>query len=1178
MAGEIAIIGMAGRFPEADSIPRFWENLQCSRDSLGECPESRKKDIDEYLQYCTPFRREDCIYRKAAYLSEIDKFDYEFFHISPQEARLMDPHQRILLEESYHAIEDAGYPVRQLAGEKVGIYIGCPTEFTCKTYQDLIMEGCPELAGASFSGNLPAMLPARLAYYLNLRGPAMLVDTSCSSSLVAIHLAIQALQSSDCSLALAGGINIFTVPLVNTVVNAIGIIAQSGETRSFDEQAQGVGQGEGAGVVVLKKLSQAIYDQDRIYAVIRSSACNQDGRSIGITAPNAQAQRDVILEAWKKADVDPETITYIEAHGTATKLGDPTEISGVNSAFRAVTEKMQFCGIGSLKSNIGHTIGAAGVAGVIKAALALSYRQLPASIHLDQPNRKIPFFTSAVYVNRRLRRWDEPVCRCGVSSFGISGTNCHVVMEERPAHTSIKSEARGKQLFAFSAVTEDALLRLVDAYAGYLDLKRNISYESLCYTVNCCRTHFTHRIAILSGSIPELSEALLWIRRHGLSDLSDPPEKSSWKLFFMGAKAGDKPGTLEQIAQKYVCGECNDFQFLYAGRKPERLEIPLYPFAKERCWITMTKEASNGRKNYLIPQWKACAPKPFSCEKKQNFLVLGEDSGLLRGLVEQMSKSEAMEWVAPPLLRKKFYSEKEYYSLLKAVECIKSVHIIYVASQGALEQEMSGVMDFFHLAKAIQRLENSPLRLTVIAGPVYRIQEETGAHAPSFAASFGLCKALKWEVPGTDFHCLDTDGEESLIQMVRDLLHIDQLPFYMAYRKNIRWVEEIEFAQEPLKDREDPGVRENGVYVFIGGAGRIGRKLGVAFAERQRVVIVFVGRRPIPDSTAAKRDELGSETKERAESIARIRDLGSKAEYMSCDCRDKEKTKKLFQDIISRFGEISGVINCAVNDDGKTVQEMEEQEYYKSISTKMETSYAILETLKGHRLDFLISFSSVMTLISGKGAGAYTAGNCFLEAFSSCYQNSAFNTKAIAWPEWKGIHLDAGLQTKEEKSLFYKIEAAEALNLFFELLGLRYARIYAGRVNWQSEIIHLLNYFPFRFSQSVLNSCRVPASNEQRTHVEERNMKVKLTGRRTQKYSEAEKLLAAAWNSVMGYETVDVTKSFFELGGDSIFALRASTQAEEYGIHVSAPDILKYQSIEKIAELLLQTGCEEQKK
>lgn len=1172
MAGEVAIIGMAGRFPEADSIPQFWENLQCSRDSLGECPESRKKDIDEYIQYCNHFKKEDCVYRKAAYLSEIDKFDYEFFHISPQEARLMDPHQRILLEESYHAIEDAGYPVQQLAGEKVGIYIGYPTEFTCKTYQDLIMEGCPELAGESFSGNLPAMLPVRLSYYLNLRGPAMLVDTSCSSSLVAIHLAIQALQSSDCSLALAGGINIFTVPLVNTVVNAIGIIAQSGETRSFDEQAQGVGQGEGAGIVVLKKLSQAIQDQDRIYAVIRSSACNQDGRSIGITAPNAQAQRDVILEAWKKADIDPETITYIEAHGTATKLGDPTEFSGMNSAFRTVTDKMQFCGIGSLKSNIGHTIGAAGVAGVIKAALALSHRQLPASIHLDQPNRKIPFSTSAVYVNRRLRQWDEPICRCGVSSFGISGTNCHIVMEEYPVHIPIESKEPRKQLFAFSAKTEDALLRLVDVYANYLDLKKDVPYENLCYTINCCRTHFTYRAAIISNSISELSEAMQWIQNHGLNVL---PPQSSWKLFSTGVEAEGKPGTLEQIACKYVRGECSDFRFLYADGKPRKIEIPLYPFAKERCWLTMTKKANNGRKNCLIPQWKACAPELFSCEEKQRFLVLGEESVLLRGLVKQMSKSEVTEWITLPLFQNKFYSEQEYYSLLDTVEHMESVHIIYVSAKGTSEKEMSGVMDFFHLAKAIQRMENSPLRITVIAGPVYQVREESGAHSPSFAASFGLCKALKWELPGTDFHCLDTDGEESLVQMIRDLLHIDQLPFYMAYRRNIRWVEEIEFAQEPLNDRVSSGIRENGVYVFIGGAGRIGRKLGIAFAERKRVTIIFVGRRSKVNGTAAKCDDSDLETKERGELIARIKGLGSKAEYMSCDCRDKEKTKKLFQNIILRFGEISGVINCVVNDDGKTVQEMEEQEYYKSISTKMATSYAILEALKEHRLDFLISFSSVITLISGKGAGAYTAGNCFLEAFSSCYQNSDFNTKAIAWPEWKGIHLDVRLQNREEKSLFYKIEAEEALNLFFELLSLQYARIYAGQVNWQSDIIRLLDYFPFRFSQKVLNSYHVSESNGQKRHVADRIMKVKLTGRRTQKYSETEKILAAVWSAVMGYETVDVTKSFFELGGDSIFALKASTQAEEYGVHVSATDILKYQSITKIAEQLSLEGCED---
>lgn len=251
---------------------------------------------------------------------------------------------------------------------------GFPSEYSNKMYHDIIDDTCHNLIPQSFAGNLPAILPSRISYYLNLKGPTMVIDTACSSSLVAVHVACRAIQQGDCSMALVGGVNLFAVPIMNEVVQGIGIIASDGRAKTFDDECDGVGQGEAVATIVLKPLKKAIESNDNIYAVIKGSAINQDGKSIGITAPNVTAQTAVICEAWDNASIDPKTISYIEAHGTATKIGDPTEISAIKVAFEKYTGLKQFCGIGSIKSNIGHTIGTAGMAGLIKSVLALKHK------------------------------------------------------------------------------------------------------------------------------------------------------------------------------------------------------------------------------------------------------------------------------------------------------------------------------------------------------------------------------------------------------------------------------------------------------------------------------------------------------------------------------------------------------------------------------------------------------------------------------------------------------------------------------------------------------------------------------------------------------------------------------------------------------------------------------------
>jgi acyl transferase domain-containing protein len=351
---DIAIIGMALRFPNADSIEEFWRILEDGVDCIGDIPEIRKNDINNYLEYSDLVENTGFI--KAAYMKEIDKFDCGYFRISPKEAELMDPHHRMFMEVAIEALEDAGYGGNKLAGSRTGVYVGL-TNFKQKGYSDIIAEIEPGSLSTAVSGNLPSMIPSRISYFLDLKGPSMAVDTACSSSLTAVHIACQALRNGECDMALTGSVKIHIFPLNSSW--QLGIESSDGKTKAFDESADGTGIGEGVAALLLKPYNKAVEDGDNIYAIIKGSAVNQDGSSIGITAPNSIAQADVIQKAWENAGIDPETITYIEAHGTGTKLGDPIEIDGIQRAFEKYTDKKQFCSIGSLKTNIGHLLDAA---------------------------------------------------------------------------------------------------------------------------------------------------------------------------------------------------------------------------------------------------------------------------------------------------------------------------------------------------------------------------------------------------------------------------------------------------------------------------------------------------------------------------------------------------------------------------------------------------------------------------------------------------------------------------------------------------------------------------------------------------------------------------------------------------------------------------------------------------
>ncbi|MEM9804744.1 MAG: beta-ketoacyl synthase N-terminal-like domain-containing protein [Cyanobacteria bacterium P01_D01_bin.56] len=495
---EIAIIGMAGRFPGAQSVDEFWQNLQQSVESIVPL------DDDHLLsQGVSPETLADPSYVKVGgVLADTDQFDAAFFGFSPREAELLDPQQRVFLETAWEALETAGYDSDRYPGS-IGIYGGAGMNgYLLNLYANpSIRENVSPYE--LFISNDKDFLTTRVSYKLNLQGPSLDVQTACSSSLVAVHLASQALLSGECDMALAGGVAISKQ--LGYRAQTGSIYAADGHCRAFDAQADGTVGGNGVGIVVLKRLEDALADGDTIDAVIKGSAINNDGAlKVSYTAPRIDAQKVVIQSAQAMAEVLPETISYIEAHGTGTSLGDPIEIAALTQAFN--TEKTGYCAIGTVKTNVGHLDAAAGIAGLIKTVLALKHKQIPASLHYQQPNPKIDFDNSPFYVNTTLKDWPqvETPRRAGISSFGIGGTNAHVILEEAP--TVSPNQYRGErlpQVLTLSAKTATALDAATNSLTDYLKQSSNISLADVAYTLQTGRHGFKHRRSVVAQTVEE---------------------------------------------------------------------------------------------------------------------------------------------------------------------------------------------------------------------------------------------------------------------------------------------------------------------------------------------------------------------------------------------------------------------------------------------------------------------------------------------------------------------------------------------------------------------------------------------------------------------------------------------------------------------------------------------------
>ncbi|TAK72943.1 MAG: polyketide synthase, partial [Gammaproteobacteria bacterium] len=609
---DIAIIGVGGRYPQAQSLVEFWDNLKAGKDSITDMPKWRF-DYDKFLLST----------RWGGFIDDIDKFDPQFFNISPREAALIDPQERLFLEVAWETIENAGYNQESLRDRSIGVFVGALWQSYLTVAAEQTAIGNPQMPSG-----LLYNIPNRVSFFFDWSGPSLAIDTACSSSLSALHFACESVKRGECESALVGGVNLsFSASKYLWLANN-NFLSSDGKCRSFGSDGDGYVPGEGVGAVYIKKLSAAIRDNDNILAVIKATSVNHGGKTNGYTVPNPNRQADLIMNSIDKSKVSIDRITYIEAHGTGTSLGDPIEISGINKAFSKYSDKHHRCAIGSVKSNIGHLEAAAGIAGLTKILLQMKYKKLVPSLHASNLNPNIDFEHSSLKVQTELSAWeklDSGNCAM-ISSFGAGGSNAHVIVEEYRGNGIVNS-AHSTDHFILPLSANDTerlqayvkkILHFLEIYLdeemsakGYLN---SASYlRDFTYTFQVARRQMNERLVIIAKNLGELKSKL----NHYL----DSPNTKLDGIHSGNIKDGQ--GILKllssdeqltkvfdswitnrsyaKIAEIWIGGITINWELLYASNECKRIEVPTYPFKKERFWIKEIAPMNNNNQPKLHP-------------------------------------------------------------------------------------------------------------------------------------------------------------------------------------------------------------------------------------------------------------------------------------------------------------------------------------------------------------------------------------------------------------------------------------------------------------------------------------------------------------------------------------------------------------------------------------------------
>ncbi|WP_437923085.1 SDR family NAD(P)-dependent oxidoreductase [Sorangium sp. So ce291] len=1053
---DIAVVGMSGRLPGAETVADFWRNLCNGHDAIGEIPPERWP-LDGFYDP-DPDAAARSYSKWGGFLSGIGDFDPLFFGISPREAELTDPQQRLFLQEAWKALEDAGYSAEALNGRRCCVFVGCKDgDYVSKL--DASADPSYRLIGNTLS-----ILSARISYFLNLKGPSVPIDTACSSSLVAIHLACQSLISGASELAVAGGVALMTTPISHVMLSKTGMLSPTGRCRTFDDSADGLVPAEGVAAVVLKPLDAALRDRNHIYGVIRGSEANQDGKSNGITAPSTPSQAALEIEVYRKLDVHPETIGYIETHGTGTKLGDPIEIHALTDAFAAFTDKKQFCPVGSVKTNIGHTLAASGVASLIKVLCCLKHRTLVPSLHYDRPSRHIDFDASPFYVNTATRDWshagDHPR-RAAISSFGMSGTNVHLVVEEAPAEAEITAPtAAPYTVVPLSAKAPASLHRKVVDLLAWLDAGgSDRELGDIGYTLGVGRTHFPLRLAFVARDTRDLRHQLAaWLARYPTADDAPAPAGQPDPAFEQLAghlvkELRDTPPAsadayrekLQALANVYATRHDLEWTALYAGQARRLLSLPTYPFNGRRYWVNeplrsgaeheatlaaspaptprpepapaarpSTEAGAEARLPehadqhaasilYFQPSWEPAAAEPAAEQLRGPVLLFDTDEGVRERLRDRCG---------PVLLVKPGAEFRElgdgsyviapdeeasYRRLVDACgqRGLLPRHVVHLWPLTQAPAAGSATAPFFQATSLCRALAaHLPAHGGEVTGILYAYRRRGDRLDSTHAAMGGLAESLRLDVPHLRLKALGLAPQPLDSAALTDLLLAEMAAPHEGSVRYEGRERQIQRARpwRPSDEAKTP-LRSQGVYLITGGAGGLGRVFAEHLARRFQARLVLCGRSPLTSAGEGL--------------LRRLTQLGAEVAYIRADIADREEVFALLGRVEARFGALHGVIHSAGVTADANLRNKGREQMAAVLAPKLLGALHLDDATRHRELDFFALFSSMTAVLGNMGQTDYGYANSFLDHFAAWREaerqggRRAGKTVSINWPLWR---------------------------------------------------------------------------------------------------------------------------------------------------------------------------------
>ncbi|MEU5718128.1 SDR family NAD(P)-dependent oxidoreductase [Streptomyces sp. NPDC020403] len=1011
----VAIIGMSGRFGTAKDPDQLWQHIAEGRSLVGEIS---RWDMPAFVAPGASHPR------YASLMDDIDQFDPLFFQISGLEAAYMDPQQRVVLEEAWKALEDAGYAGDAIRGRACGVYIGTQVS-------DYLPGSSEDAPAQAMWGNAEAIIPARLSYLLDLQGPAIAVETACSGSLVALHLACQALRAGEIESALVGGVSVQCAPDYYLNAHKAGMLSETGQCHTFADGADGFVPGEGVGVVMLKRLRDALADGDHIHGVVRGSGINQDGTSNGITAPSAKSQERLERQVYDTFGIDPAGIQLVEAHGTGTQLGDPIEFQALTRAFRHYTDRREYCAIGSVKTNIGHAAPASGMAGLIKILLALRHRELPRSLHFEQGNAHIEFAGSPFYVNTEHRPWTaEPgrPRRAALSSFGFSGTNAHVVVEEAPDPAHRAHAPAPDHLVVLSALSSEQLRTQAEQLVEHVRRHPNTDLGDVSSTLVRGRRHCPVRLGCVARDTAHLVELLdRWltdgheqeVRTADLAEHAVSPQPaleqfgdSCLRACAEGATGTARREHLDAVCALYLQGYPLRYERLFERGTYRRVPLPTYPFQRQRHWLPAGGGSS--RTAPVPPADRAPAPSPQTGASSHLTLAPiwveeqapepGPGPDIRSGVVVvggSATERAALAAECPDA----YFVANGSVSAAQLTEQVRGAgtvrHLVWIspADAGAgpdalLRRTDVGVIAFFRLVKALFELGygGQELTWTVVTRQTQPVRQSESV-LPADAAVLGLAEVMAKELPNWTLGGFDLGGSDELPARI---LLAAPAPTVRALRDG-QWFRRGLYLAELPAPSHSP-YKEGGVYVVLGGAGGIGRLWSEDLIRRHRAQVVWIGRREEGPGIRAE--------------IERLAALGPAPWYVRADAADVDSLRSAYTRIQERFGTIHGVVQSAFGLVDQSLPNTTEQQFRQGLSAKIDASVCMAEVFDTDGLDFMLFFSSIASVNPARGYCSYVAGNAFEDALARRLAGTRpYAVKVVNWGFWGAV--GSGLDVPE---------------------------------------------------------------------------------------------------------------------------------------------------------------------